>query len=138
MFKDLLSFTFLNQFLPSTILFLTGLVWVCFLVLRFCRPQSIYVKVLYLKYEPIWKTHQWPQDWKRSVLIPIPKKGNAKECSNYRGPFPSLPAALTPVSRCCRNLVRPFPAPLFLAGSSPRHPPASCGALLGAFPRGLF
>ena len=30
-----------------------------------------------------WKTHQWPQDWKRSVFIPIPKKGNAKECSNY-------------------------------------------------------
>ena len=32
----------------------------------------------------MWKTHQWPQDWKRSVFIPIPKKGNAKECSNYR------------------------------------------------------
>ena len=30
-----------------------------------------------------WKTQQWPQDWKRSVFIPIPKKGNAKECSNY-------------------------------------------------------
>ena len=34
--------------------------------------------------QQIWKTHQWPQDWKRSVFIPIPKKGNAKECSNYR------------------------------------------------------
>src|SRR5574340_1166302 len=34
-------------------------------------------------YQPIWKTHQWPQDWKRSVFIPFPKKGNAKECSNY-------------------------------------------------------
>ena len=32
----------------------------------------------------IWKTWQWPQDWKRLVFIPIPKKGNAKECSNYR------------------------------------------------------
>ena len=32
----------------------------------------------------IWKTQQWPQDWKRSVFIPIPKKGNAKECSNYQ------------------------------------------------------
>ena len=32
----------------------------------------------------IWKTQQWPQDWERSVFIPIPKKGNAKECSNYR------------------------------------------------------
>ena len=31
----------------------------------------------------VWKTHQWPQDWKRSVFIPIPKRGNAKECSNY-------------------------------------------------------
>ena len=34
--------------------------------------------------QQIWKTHQWPQDWKRSGFIPIPKKGNAKECSNYR------------------------------------------------------
>ena len=34
--------------------------------------------------QQIWKTQQWPQDWKRSVFIPIPKKGNAKECSTYR------------------------------------------------------
>ena len=34
--------------------------------------------------QQIWKTQQWPQDWKRSVFIPVPKKGNAKECSNYR------------------------------------------------------
>ena len=34
--------------------------------------------------QKIWKTQQWPQDWKRSVFIPNPKKGNAKECSNYR------------------------------------------------------
>ena len=33
--------------------------------------------------QQIWKTQQWPQDWKRSVFIPVPKKGNAKECSNY-------------------------------------------------------
>ena len=33
--------------------------------------------------QQIWKTQQWPQDWKRSILIPIPKKGNAKKCSNY-------------------------------------------------------
>ena len=39
------------------------------------------VKVLYSICQPIWKTLQWPQDWKRSVFIPIPKKGNAKECS---------------------------------------------------------
>ena len=41
------------------------------------------VKVLHSTCQPIWKTQQWPQDWKRSVFIPIPKKGNAKECSNY-------------------------------------------------------
>ena len=41
------------------------------------------VKVLHSKCQQIWKTRQWPQDWKRSVFIPIPKKGNAKECSNY-------------------------------------------------------
>ena len=41
------------------------------------------VKVLYSVYQQIWKTQQWPQDWKRSVFIPIPKKGNAKECKNY-------------------------------------------------------
>ena len=34
--------------------------------------------------QQIWKTQQWPQDWKRSVFITVPKKGNAKECSNYR------------------------------------------------------
>ena len=41
------------------------------------------VKVLHSICQQIWKTQQWPQDWKRSVSIPIPKKGNAKECSNY-------------------------------------------------------
>ena len=42
------------------------------------------VKVLHSVCQQIWKTPQWPQDWKRSVFIPIPKKGNPKECSNYR------------------------------------------------------
>jgi len=42
------------------------------------------VEVLHRTRQKIWKTQQWPQDWKRSVFIPIPKKGNAKECSNYR------------------------------------------------------
>ena len=41
------------------------------------------VKVLHSICQQIWKTHQWPQDWKTSVFIPIPKAGNAKECSNY-------------------------------------------------------
>ena len=42
------------------------------------------VKVLHSICQQIWKTQQWPKDWKRSVFIPIPKKGNAKECSTYR------------------------------------------------------
>ena len=41
------------------------------------------MKVLHSVCQHIWKTQQWPQDWKRSVFIPIPKKSNAKECSNY-------------------------------------------------------
>ena len=41
------------------------------------------VKVLHSIQQKIWKTLQWPQDWKRSIFIPIPKKGNAKQCSNY-------------------------------------------------------
>ena len=41
------------------------------------------VKALHSICQQIWKTQQWPQDWKRSVFIPIPKKGNAKKCSNY-------------------------------------------------------
>ena len=40
--------------------------------------------MLHSVYQQIWKTQQWPQDWKRSVFIPIPRKSNAKECSNYR------------------------------------------------------
>ena len=46
------------------------------------------VKVLHSICQQIWKAQQWPQDWKRSVSIPIPKKGNAKECSNYHTILP--------------------------------------------------
>ena len=42
------------------------------------------VQVLHSIHQQIWKTQQWPQDWKRSVFISIPKKGNAKQCSNYQ------------------------------------------------------
>ena len=42
------------------------------------------VKVLHSIFKQIWKTQQWPQDWKRLVFIPIPKKDNSKECSNYQ------------------------------------------------------
>ena len=51
---------------------------------RFQILKDDAVKVLHSICQQIWKTHQWPQDQKRSVFIPIPKKGNAKECSNYR------------------------------------------------------
>ena len=42
------------------------------------------VKVLHSLCQQIWKTQQWPQDWKRSILIPFPKKGSTKECANHR------------------------------------------------------
>ena len=45
--------------------------------------QDDAVKVLHSICQQIWKTQQWPQDWKRPIFVPIPKKGNAKECSNY-------------------------------------------------------
>ena len=45
--------------------------------------KEVAVKVLHSICQPIWKTQQWPQDWKRSVFSPFPKKGNAKECSNH-------------------------------------------------------
>ena len=48
-----------------------------------CLREALAVKVLHSICQQILKTQQWPQDWKRSVFIPIPKKGNAKECSNY-------------------------------------------------------
>ena len=47
------------------------------------NPTVDAVKVLPSICQQIWKTQQWPQDWRRSVVIPMPKKGNAKECSNY-------------------------------------------------------
>ena len=50
---------------------------------RFQILKDDAVKVLHSICQQIWKTQQWPQDWKRSVFIPIPNKGNAKECSNY-------------------------------------------------------
>ena len=50
---------------------------------RFQKLKDDAVKMLHSICQQIWKTQQWPQNWKRSVFIPIPKKGNAKECSNY-------------------------------------------------------
>ena len=56
------------------------------------------VKVLYSIYQQIWKTQQWPQDWKRSIFIPIPKKVSAKECSNYR--------TIALISRTCKVMLK--------------------------------
>ena len=53
-------------------------------VKQFQTLKDDVVKVLHSICQKIWKTQQWPQDWKRSVFISIPKKGNAKECSKYR------------------------------------------------------
>ena len=58
------------------------------------------VKVLHSICQQIWKTRQWPQDWKRSVFIPIPKKGNAKECSNY--------CTIALISHSSKVMPRPF------------------------------
>ena len=59
-------------------------------------------KVLHSICQQIWKTQQWPQDWKRSVFIPIPKKGNAKECSNYR-----TIALISHASKVMRKILKP-------------------------------
>ena len=69
------------------------------------------VKVLHSICQQIWKTQQWPQDWKRSVFIPIPKKGNAKECSNYRTMYLShtlVAAAATKSPQSCLTLCDPI------------------------------
>ena len=59
------------------------------------------VKVLHSIYQQIWKTQQWPQDWKRSVFIPITKKGSAKECSNYH-----TTALISPVSKVMLKILQ--------------------------------
>ena len=56
------------------------------------------VKVLHSICQQIWKTHQWPQDWKRSVFNPIPKKGNVKEYSNYH--------AIALISHACKVMLK--------------------------------
>jgi len=62
------------------------------------------VKVLHSICQQMWKTQQWPQDWKRSVFIPIPKKDNVKECSNYHAiPF---------ISHASKEMLKILPARL--------------------------
>ena len=60
------------------------------------------VKVMHSICQQIWKTKQWPQDWKMSVFIPIPKKGNAKECSNY-----CTIALISHASKLCSKISKP-------------------------------
>ena len=60
------------------------------------------VKVLHSICQKTWKTQQWPEDWKRSVFIPIPKKGSAKECSNY-----CIIALFSHASNVCSNFAKP-------------------------------
>ena len=62
------------------------------------------VKVLHSICQQIWKTQQWPQDWKRSVFIPIPKKGSDKECSNYH--------TIALISHACKVILKIFQARL--------------------------
>ena len=77
------------------------------------------VKVLHSICQQVWKTQQSPQDWKRSVFIPIPKKGNAKECSNYR--------TIALISR------QWHPTPALLPGKSPGR-----RSLVGCSPWGHY
>ena len=56
------------------------------------------VEALHSICQQIWETQQWPQDWKRSVFVPIPKKGNAKDCSNYCTIALILEKAMAPYS----------------------------------------
>ena len=62
------------------------------------------VKVLHSIYQQIWKAQQWPQNWKRSVFIPVPKKGNAKECSNYH--------TIALISHACKVMLKSLQARL--------------------------
>ena len=71
------------------------------------------VKVLHSIRQQIWKTQQWPQDWKRSVFIPIRKKGNAKECSNYR--------TIALISHASKVMVSPLPSPKVCPRSCPLY-----------------
>ena len=54
-----------------------------FIISRDAEKTFDKIQHLFIICQEIWKTQQWPQDWKRSVFIPIPKKGDTKECSNY-------------------------------------------------------
>ena len=67
--------------------------------------------VLHSIYQQIWKTQQWPQDWKRSVFIPIPKKGNVKECSTTTTKSLQSCPTLRPLRRQPTRLLHPWDSP---------------------------
>ena len=69
------------------------------------------VKVLHSICQQIWKTQQWPQDWNRSVFNPIPKKGNAQDCSNYCTSALISHASMQPHRRQPTRLPRPWDSP---------------------------
>ena len=94
--------------------------------------QGDAVKVLHSICQQIWKVQQWPQDWKRSVFIPIPKKGNAKNCSNYYTVQFSLVAYLSPtLVTPCQALARL----LYTWDSPSKNTGGGCYLLLqGIFP----
>ena len=66
------------------------------------------MKILPSICQQIWKTQQWPQDWKRSVFVPVSKKGNAKECSNYRTVSLISHASKLKVAQLCLTLCYPM------------------------------
>ena len=66
------------------------------------------MKILPSICQQIWKTQQWPQDWKRSVFVPVSKKGNAKECSNYRTVSLISHASKLKVAQLCLTLCNPM------------------------------
>ena len=76
------------------------------------------VKVLQSIWQQIWKTQQWPQNWKMSVFIPIPKKGNAKECSNY--PY-------NQIHFTCQYSYAQNPSSQALAAHEPKRPDVEAG-----------
>ena len=81
------------------LLILKGEWWYCILIISGRLP----LKVLHSICQQIWKTRQWLQDWKRSVFFPIPKKGNVKDCSNYR--------TITLISKASKVMLKIFHEP---------------------------
>ena len=91
------------------------------------------MKVLHSICQQIWKTQQWPQEWKRSVFIPVPKKGNAKECSNYCT-LALISVQFSSVPQSCPTLCDPMdlsmPASLSITNSQSPPKPMSIESVM--------